>query len=183
MKKIKYAILSIFMLASGMLYAQVTITGKVTDENTREPMPGVTIVNSEKAGANTYLLNDAKSRVFGINREKIAPIIVIDTPIVVQQNKLAVLGKTERLLIKGSIEDASRIISFTINNQEVTISEDKKFTHTVTISTIKLIEFVVQDCYNNETRIEYELLAMEVDAPLVRITTPYAGDNNEIYLD
>ncbi len=128
-------------------------------------------------------LSDANKRLYEINREEVAPIVVIDTPMVIQQTKLAVLDNAKRLTIKGKINDNSNIASFTINNQKIEVSENKTFSHSINIVDLSLISFVVKDVYNNETKVEYDLTYMEVDAPEVRITTPYAGDNNEIYLD
>lgn len=126
---------------------------------------------------------DAEKRVYEINREQDAPIIAIDTPMVVQENKLAVLNNAERLIIEGKIKDASKIASFTINDTPIELKQDKSFTYSINIVDLNLVAFNVQDVYNNVTKVEYDLMNMEADAPIVRITTPYAGDNNEIYLD
>ncbi len=128
-------------------------------------------------------LNDANKRLYEINREKIAPIVVIDTPMVIQQTKLAVLDNAKRITIKGKISDDSEIESITINNKKIEILDNKTFSHSINIVDISLISFTVNDVYNNETKVEYDLVYMEVDAPVVKITTPYAGDNNEMYLD
>lgn len=127
--------------------------------------------------------SDAKSRLYEIKREEVAPVVWIENPMVLQQNKLAVLNEVDRLVIDGKIEDESEISSFKINNQEVTIGADKVFSHSLNIVDISLVTIELVDEYNNKTELEYDLMNMEVDAPTVRITTPYAGDNNEIYLD
>ncbi|MDR1225350.1 MAG: TonB-dependent receptor [Prevotellaceae bacterium] len=52
MKKV-YILLSLLLLTSSILHAQAVITGKVVDDRTQEPMPGVTVTSSDKKGAIT----------------------------------------------------------------------------------------------------------------------------------
>jgi tetratricopeptide (TPR) repeat protein len=138
---------------------------------------------SEKIEANALVQKDAKLRLFEINRENNAPLIVIDTPLVMPQYKLGILNNADRIIIEGKIEDQSNIASLTINQEAVKVEENFNFSHSVNIAGIKLVILEVQDVYGNVTKVEYDLVNMEADAPVVRITTPYAGDNNEIYLD
>ena len=138
---------------------------------------------SAKSETNTPVQKDAKVRLFEINRENIAPLIVIDTPMVMPQYKLGVLNNASRILIEGRIEDQSNIASLTINQEAVKVLENFNFSHSVNINGINIITLVATDVYGNISKVEYDLVNMEADAPTVRITTPYAGDNNEIYLD
>jgi tetratricopeptide (TPR) repeat protein len=128
-------------------------------------------------------VSDAEHRLYEIKREEEAPVVRIENPKVLQHNKLAVLNETDRLVIDGKVEDESEISHFKINNQTVEIGVDKTFSYALDIIDINLVTIELADVYNNKTVLEYHLLNMEADAPIVRITTPYAGDNNEIYLD
>lgn len=49
----RYILFGILLLASGVLYAQAVVTGIVTDSRTQEPMPGVTVMSSDKKGVMT----------------------------------------------------------------------------------------------------------------------------------
>ncbi len=140
------------------------------------------ITQSEKSNEKSPLIADAKSRVYEINRENVAPVVVIDSPMIVQKTKMAVLNNADRITIQGKIEDQSKIASFTINDQDVPL-KNKTFNYLMNITGISLVTIDAKDIYNNDTKLEYDLMAMEVNPPVVRITNPYAGDNNEIYLD
>src|SRR5437868_8496054 len=63
--KFKYAIMLLLLLYAGGLYAQQTktITGKVTDAKSGEPLPGVTI----KAGNSNILTQTNADGAFSIN--------------------------------------------------------------------------------------------------------------------
>jgi tetratricopeptide (TPR) repeat protein len=138
---------------------------------------------SKASDTNAGYRIDAKNRAYELNREEVAPAVAIDTPLVIHETKLAVLNNADRLLIEGVIKDASKIASFSINGTEVVVSETKSFSHSINIVGVSLVSLNIKDEYNNESKIKYDLMNMEADAPIVRITTPYAGDNNEIYLD
>lgn len=125
----------------------------------------------------------ATSSLFELKREQIAPIVVIDTPMVMDGNKLAILKDADRINIIGSINDASPIESFTINQVAVPVSSEKTFNYTLNINGVNSLSFVATDVYKNTSEVVFDLMKMETDRPIVRITTPYASDNGEIYLD
>ncbi len=125
---------------------------------------------------------DAKQRVFELNREEIAPVVVIDTPMVIDNNYLAVLNNADRITIKGKVQDSSEIISLIINDEEITVDK-KSFEFNLSIVDLNTISIKAVDVYNNETIVDFGLKNVEAKLPVVFITTPYAGDNGEIYLD
>jgi tetratricopeptide (TPR) repeat protein len=125
---------------------------------------------------------EANNRIFELLRETDNPVIIIDTPMIVE-NKLAVLGDKGILLIKGKITDASKIEHFALNGETLPLDGNNAFEYKLNTNGVNSVELEATDVYKNSTKNLYELLSMETDAPLVRITTPYASDNNEIYLD
>jgi len=137
------------------------------------------------ANANNFKLYtaDAISRLYEINREQNAPIIAITSPKIIQENKLAVLNSADRILIEGIITDCSKIDSFTINKTAINLTTENTFSTYIDIANINTVTIQAIDVYNNKTTVVYNLLNAENDIPLARITSPYAGDNNEIYLD
>ncbi len=126
--------------------------------------------------------DDAKKRLFELNREEIAPIVVIDTPMVIDNNYLAILNNADRITIKGKIQDSSNIASLIINDEEITLTE-KTFEYNISIADLNTISIKAVDVYNNETISDFGLKNVEAGLPLVFITTPYASDNGEVYLD
>ncbi|MBI9068140.1 MAG: caspase family protein [Salinivirgaceae bacterium] len=132
---------------------------------------------------NTSKLADVNKRLFELLREEVAPLIVMDSAIVIGENKLAVLNDADRITIKGKIEDKSSIVNFTINGEKIEINSDYTFSQSINITGISTVSVAVSDIYNNTTEQEFDLQKMETNAPLARITTPYASDNGEIYLD
>lgn len=129
------------------------------------------------------LVADATTRIYTINKEEDMPVIVVDTPLIIDNLYLAVLNNATRITIKGKIEDASDIDSLSINDETILLDENNYFTHNMSVADINTIAIKATDIYSNESVIDYSIKNVEIDAPLVFITTPYAGDNGEIYLD
>lgn len=138
---------------------------------------------SDEPDAPKHLKAESQKRIFEMNREQDAPIVVIDTPMVINDDYLAVLNNADRLTITGKIDDASDIDSLSINDLKIKLGEDKTFEHNLSIADIKTITINVIDVYGNDAIINYSLKNVEVNLPVVYVTNPIAGDNNEIYLD
>jgi tetratricopeptide (TPR) repeat protein len=135
-----------------------------------------------KPEKNKYI-EDTQKRLFDLKREALAPVFAIDTPMVLDGYKLAVLKGADRIEITGHIVDASDIASFTINGTAVQLNNDKSFKYLLNIAGINSADFLATDIYKNTAHQLYDFLKMENDLPIVRITTPYASDNGEVYLD
>ena len=67
------------------------------------------------------MLEDARARLYELNREAIAPEITIVSPAPVNDT-VEIRGDKAAILITGKIKDKSKIKSFLINNGPVTIS-------------------------------------------------------------
>ena len=61
-------------------------------------------------------------RLYELNREKVAPDIAIISPAPVNST-LEIRGDKTVLSVNGKIKDKSKIKAFSINNEEVTISD------------------------------------------------------------
>ncbi len=127
------------------------------------------------------LANDARSRLFELNRENVPPTIIIDTPATINNN-LAVLKDATSVSIVGKINDASPIETFTINNEPVKLLNDNQFSYQFNLNGNTALLVVATDVYKNTTKKEYGISRMEANKPVVRITTPYASDGGEIFL-
>jgi len=140
------------------------------------------LVLLEKNKIESNYIEDAKKRIFELNREEIAPVVVIDTPMVIDNNYLAILNNADRITISGKIKDASEVSSLIINDVKVDLN-DSVFEYNLSIAEVNTISIKAIDIYNNESLNDFSLKNVETDLPIVFITTPYAGDNGEVYLD
>lgn len=128
------------------------------------------------------LKEDVEKRLFELNRENVAPEILIENPMPLSDNYLGVLNKADRITLKGRINDQSDIESFMINNKKIDL-KDKKFAYNMSIAGLRTLSFLVIDVYGNKTATDYFLKDAEINSPQIAIQTPYASDNGEIYLD
>lgn len=132
--------------------------------------------------SNPKWLYEVKTKLFSLKKENNGPIIIIDTPRVVN-NKLAILNNSTLLDIRGIVQDESRVESLTINDTPVIVTEANSFNYVLSIDEAKSVNIEAIDTYGNKTTKKYGLKRIEIDPPLVKLNTPYAGDNGEIYLD
>lgn len=128
-------------------------------------------------------ITDAKKRTYYLNKEETAPVVIINTPKIIEPNKLTALFNTSHINIEGYINDKSPIKYLIINEDTILTNRDKSFSHSLNITESSIIKITASDIYNNKSISEYSLFFIENNPPLVKITSPYAGDNNEIYLD
>lgn len=125
---------------------------------------------------------DAKKRIFELNREENAPVLVIDTPMVIDNSYLAIVNNADRITITGKVKDASKITSFTINDINIELN-DSVFEYNMAVGDASIVSIKAIDIYKNEMLKDFTLKNVETNLPVVFITTPYAGDNGEVYLD
>jgi tetratricopeptide (TPR) repeat protein len=135
--------------------------------------------------ANYYRINSdevgiAKQRLFELNRENDAPAIVIDSPLVMNNNRIAVNTKGENTVISGRIVDTSSISFFTINDKNVKLSSDKEFSLKVNTTDLENISFKASDIYGNTAKVDYNLVLFEKDLPTIQITSPKITNSGEL---
>jgi tetratricopeptide (TPR) repeat protein len=131
------------------------------------------------------MLKEAQDRLYELNRESDPPVISVLNPALVNDS-LEIKGGNTSLLITGKIKDKSKIKSFTINNEAITIAEkngEYEFLSNINIGGLDKITLIALDDYNNEKSVTYPLTRTEVVPPKIMIMAPYASDDGQIYLD
>jgi len=132
------------------------------------------------------IVNEAKKKIFELNRESEKPNIEI-TSLKVDRNIIKVAADKKEFSFRGSVKDASRIKSMNVNSGKAKFSGDSlNPTFVVEISDLtKLNEITISatDEYNNTRIIQYKLEKTESDKPIIAIEVPYTSFENEIALD
>ncbi len=130
------------------------------------------------------LLDNAKTRLFEINREADKPLITVISP-VTYENYIEVPGKSGAMIISGKINDKSELAGFKINGQDIHVdrkSDTYEFVANVDIRNTEKIEFEAVDVYDNHGIKNYIINRTEVDGPIIKLIAPIASDNGQIYL-
>jgi tetratricopeptide (TPR) repeat protein len=131
------------------------------------------------------LLKGAQDRIYELNRETIPPEISVVSPAPLN-NAVEIKGDNDNLLITGKVTDRSKIKSFTINNEPVTITEkdgEYEFLSNIDVGGLDKITLVAKDDYDNEKSLTYSLTRTEIGRPKIIVLAPYASDNGQIYLE
>ena len=132
------------------------------------------------------LQDEAKVRLFELNRENKKPDIVLLNPLP-QDNSRIKLAKNKNIIsLQGKILDDSDIKSLQINNKEVPFVNSEngvEFITSVDLQNETTITVAATDVYENQQKQNYIIERTEIDPPKISILAPYASDNGEIYLD
>ncbi len=131
------------------------------------------------------MLRDAQDRLYELNRETVAPEITVVNPAPVKDS-IEIRGGNNSLLITGKIKDKSKIKSFSINSDKVSLVEkggEYEFLANITVQGINKLTMVALDDYDNEKSLTYPLKLTEINPPKVIVLAPYASDDGQIYLD
>ena len=132
------------------------------------------------------LLENAQKRLYELNKEEKAPIFVILEPKCKVANTIEVAGIAKELKIKLKVEDESPISKLIIEGKNINFDKNvikTGFYTTVDIEGKKEINIVAEDTYNNRGIFVYSLKRTETNKPKIKILSPIASDNGEIYLD
>jgi tetratricopeptide (TPR) repeat protein len=131
------------------------------------------------------MLKDAQTRLYELNREKVAPEFNIINPLTVKDT-IEIKGDMTTLLVSGKIKEKSKLKKFTINNENVITIEkngEYDFLANVNMSGTDKITFIAVDDYDNEKVLTYPLKRTEVNPPAIALTAPYTLENGEVMLD
>jgi tetratricopeptide (TPR) repeat protein len=131
------------------------------------------------------MLKEAQDRLYELNRETVAPEISVVSPLPVKDS-IEIRGDNNSILITGKIKDKSKIKSFVINSEPVSLVEkggENEFLSKVTVTGIDKLTMVAIDDYNNEKSMTFPLKRTEIVPPQVLVLAPYASDDGQIYLD
>jgi tetratricopeptide (TPR) repeat protein len=131
------------------------------------------------------MLQDAQIRLYELNRESVIPEIVVSNPSPVDNN-IEIAGDKGEILITGKIIDRSRIKSFIINNENVTVAEKNgvyEFLSNINVSGLDKITMIAIDDYDNEKITTYSLIRTEINPPKINLLAPYTSEDGQVYLD
>lgn len=131
------------------------------------------------------LLAEAKTRLFELNREEKPPVIIVKHPVPIDLKNLEIPGNSDETNIKISVIDDSEIKKILINDKPVSFSADSLTTgFYVKINTkgISKLKIESEDVYKNKSTMVYTLIRTETNPPKIKLISPYASDNGEIYL-
>ncbi len=132
------------------------------------------------------LLSEAGERLYEINREAEPPGVQIVSP-EVKGTTIEIKGDAEKLIVSGSITEKSPLKSLVINGHESLFEKGSdgkyEFLANLDIEDAETIKLVATDDYDNKTELEYNIVRTEITPPEISILAPYAGDDNQIFLD
>jgi tetratricopeptide (TPR) repeat protein len=132
------------------------------------------------------LLTMASTRLYELNKESDLPKITFISPSNVNENNIPVPKNLLEAVIHAKVEDASMISSIRVDGVDVTFDKENlnpDFKFRVHPKDKGNVELIVEDVYKNKAIVDYNLVATEIDSPVVRIIAPYASDDGEIYLE
>ena len=132
------------------------------------------------------LYDEAKKRLYELNKESNNPSIEMIAPVSPEKGILALAKGALLFTIKGVIKDESLIQFIKINGKDAKFSKDSlnpKFELEVNISEMEEINITAFDIYQNSETWAFKKVETETDAPVVKLMTPYASDDGTVYLD
>jgi tetratricopeptide (TPR) repeat protein len=132
------------------------------------------------------MLEDARKRLFELNRESNKPVVAIVDPKEKDNKTIDVPRGVNVLPLTGKITDQSALKSVTVNKYTVpTELKDGsyEFLASVNLGNSEKVIIEVTDAYDNVETSVYSIRRTEVSPPNIRIIAPYSSDNNLIYLD
>mgnify|MGYP006282657911 CR=1 FL=1 len=132
------------------------------------------------------MLSDAEKRLYEIRREANPPDVQIISPDI-KGSTVEVRGDAEKMIISGTITEESPMKSLLINGNESLFEKGSdgkyQFLANLDIEDEEKISLVAVDDYDNHTNLEYTIIRTEISPPEITIMAPYAGDDNQIFLD
>jgi len=131
-------------------------------------------------------LNDARKRLFELNRETHPPRIALQEPATIGDSVIQIARNKASLTIRGKITEESELSLLKVNDKPATFlrnGDNYDFTADIDVSSADHIAITATDAYDNSSTLNCAIIRTEIDAPKITILTPYASDNGEIYLD
>ena len=132
------------------------------------------------------LYDEAKERLYVLNKESNNPEIEMVDPISPEPGILSVRKNSLLYTVKGIIKDQSRIEFIKINGKDATFSKDSinpSFALELNIKEIKDLTITAFDVYQNSETWVYKIVETEVNPPVIKLMAPYASDDGMVYLD
>lgn len=132
------------------------------------------------------MLKEAQTRLYELNREKVAPEISIISPSITD-NVISIKGNSNNLTISGKIKEKSKLDTLVVNGQKVLFGDKKngenEFIASIDVTGKEAITILARDEYNNEKQIDLKLVRTEIDPPKINIVAPVTSSDGQVMLD
>ncbi|MBN2276104.1 MAG: tetratricopeptide repeat protein, partial [Bacteroidales bacterium] len=131
-------------------------------------------------------LDEAKKRLYELNRETNRPKITLLDPQPSEEYGVKLARNKSKLAVRGKIYDESEIISLKINDEDVNFIKNNdvyEFLSEINVTGLDIFSVIAEDAYHNIQQITYTIERTEINPPRASIIAPYASDDGEIYLD
>ena len=132
------------------------------------------------------LYDEAKKRLYELNKENNNPEITMVSPVSQQEGMLSVPTGSLLVMIEGRIKDQSKIEFIKVNGTDAKFNKDSLnpvFNLEVNIKEVKELTITAFDVYQNSETWIYKIMETEVNPPIVKLMAPYASDDGTVYLD
>ncbi|PCI96291.1 MAG: hypothetical protein COB15_10860 [Flavobacteriales bacterium] len=132
------------------------------------------------------LYDDAKKRLYELNKESNNPELLMIDPVSTQEGIVSVPTGTVLYILKGRIKDQSKIEFIKINGKDAIFNKDTinpTFELELNIQETKELAITAFDVYHNSETWNYKVLETEANPPVVVLMAPYASDDGTVYLD
>ncbi|MEN9443880.1 MAG: hypothetical protein RIS47_770 [Bacteroidota bacterium] len=127
------------------------------------------------------LLGMATTRLFELRREADAPTLLLDTPSL-DGGVASVSNAATTLDVAGTFQDKSPLLSATLNGTVLALKQGK-FNVSIPLESGTTLHFEATDIYQNVAKIDYPIKRTEANPPTLRLLSPFASENGEIYLE
>lgn len=134
------------------------------------------------------LLDEAKKRLFELNRESDKPVVQLMNPAPDQNGKIDLpRNKTEFSLI-ARVSDQSEITTIAVNGKPLPgpftkTGDHYEFISAVPIDTASEFNISATDVYGNTSENVYKVIRTEINPPKITLLAPYASDDRTVFLE
>jgi tetratricopeptide (TPR) repeat protein len=129
---------------------------------------------------------EIEKRLYELRREENPPVMVFSDSLNMKGSVLTVRGDKQVIRLMGEIKDESPIKTALANGAEMKViqtdGDQKRFQVDLDVENKDQILFETEDVYGNTQQLTVQLNRTEVDPPDVKLTTPYASYDGEVYL-
>ena len=132
------------------------------------------------------IIENAKYRIYELNKEKNAPEIVLVSHKPDDKDFIEVKSNQPKQTFKIQIKDQSKIKSIVINDEQ--IKHDAEAINPLVelekdVTTFEHLRIDVTDEYLNKSAKNYHIKLKKIAPPKIALTEPYASTNGETYID
>jgi tetratricopeptide (TPR) repeat protein len=132
------------------------------------------------------LYDEAKKRLYELNKESNNPELVMMDPVSPEEGVVAIPKGSLLYTVKGKVKDQSHISFIKINGKDAKFDKDSlnpSFELEINIQEVEELTVTVFDVYQNSETWSFKKLLTEVNPPVVKLMAPYASDDGTVYLD